>query len=165
MRAAKSRAADARKSNGATTTRERRTAIRELLASRPIATQEELRELLASRGHDVTQATLSRDLAQLGARRAAHLDGGTSYELPDGVRAPLLLVDLVRTIDDNGMLVVVHTSPGAASVVASALDRARVPEVLGTIAGDDAIFVAPARGVTTARVIRRLRELVATTAR
>ncbi len=152
---------DARTRNGASTTRERRVAIRELLGSRQVATQEELRELLAGRGHEVTQATLSRDLAQLGARRATQPDGGSYYELPDVVRAPVLLVDLVRTIDDNGTLVVVHTSPGAAQVVASVLDRAKVPEVLGTIAGDDAIFIAPARGVTTARVIKRLRELVA----
>lgn len=150
------------KNGGVPSTRDRRTAIRELLASRQVATQEELRELLAVRGHDVTQATLSRDLAQLGARRAAQPGGGSYYELPDVVRpAPLLLTDLVRTIDENGTLVVVHTTPGAAQVVASVLDRARVPEVLGTIAGDDAIFIAPARGVTTARVIRRLRELVA----
>jgi transcriptional regulator of arginine metabolism len=139
---------------------ERRAVIRELIASRQVATQEELRELLASRGHDVTQATLSRDLAQVGARRAAQPGGGTYYELGDTLRAPLLLTDLVKTIDDNGTLVVVHTSPGAAQVVAGVLDRAKVPEVLGTIAGDDAIFVAPARGVTTSRVIKRLRELV-----
>jgi transcriptional regulator of arginine metabolism len=143
------------------TTRERRAVIRELLTSHQVATQEELRELLADRGHEVTQATLSRDLAQLGARRVAQPGGGTYYELGDIVRAPMVLVDLVRTIDDNGTLVVVHTTPGAAQVVASALDRAKVPEVLGTIAGDDAIFVAPARGVTTSRVIRKLRELVA----
>ena len=141
---------------------ERRAVIRELIQSRQVATQEELRELLASRGHDVTQATLSRDLAQVGARRAAQPGGGTHYELGDMLRAPLLLNDLVRTIDDNGTLVVVHTSPGAAQVVAGVLDRAKVPEVLGTIAGDDAIFVAPARGVTTSRVIKKLRELVAT---
>ena len=148
--------------NGAAATRDRRTAIRELLASQQVATQEDLRELLAARGHDVTQATLSRDLAQLGARRVAQPGGGSQYELPDAPppSQPLLL-DLVRTIDDNGTLVVVHTTPGAAQVVANVLDRARVPEVLGTIAGDDAIFVAPARGVATSRVIRRLRELVA----
>ncbi|HEX5062092.1 MAG TPA: hypothetical protein VFV99_22135 [Kofleriaceae bacterium] len=140
---------------------ERRAVIRELIASRPVATQEELRELLAGRGHDVTQATLSRDLAQLGARRAAQPGGGTSYELGDSIRTPTLVSDLVRAIDDNGTLVVVHTTPGAAQVVAGVLDRAKVPEVLGTIAGDDAIFVAPARGVTTSRVIRKLRELVA----
>ncbi len=144
-----------------TRTTERRAVIRELLQSRQVATQEELRELLAGRGHDVTQATLSRDLAHVGARRAAQPGGGTYYELGESVRAPLLLEDLVRTIDDTGTLVVVHTTPGAAQVVAGVLDRAKVPEVLGTIAGDDAIFVAPARGVATSRVIKKLRELVA----
>jgi transcriptional regulator of arginine metabolism len=144
-----------------TRTTERRAVIRELIQSRQVATQEELRELLAGRGHDVTQATLSRDLAHVGARRAAQPGGGTYYELGESVRAPLLLEDLVRTIDDNGTLVVVHTTPGAAQVVAGVLDRAKVPEVLGTIAGDDAIFVAPARGVATSRVIKKLRELFA----
>jgi transcriptional regulator of arginine metabolism len=145
-----------------TATRTRRTEIRSLIARRPVATQEELRSLLADLGHDVTQATLSRDLAQLGAKRVAQPGGGTHYELPDAPpRAVPLLADLVRTIDDNGTLVVVHTTPGAAQVVASALDRARVPEVLGTIAGDDAIFIAPARGISTSRVIRKLRDLVA----
>ncbi len=138
-------------------TRKRRDEIRRLIAGRPVATQEELRELLLARGHAVTQATLSRDLAQLGARRVALPAGGTAYELGD---APPLLADLVRAIDDNGSLVVVHTHPGAAQVVAGAVDRARLPEVLGTIAGDDAIFLAPARGVTAARLTRRLRDLV-----
>ena len=94
----------------ATVTRARRDEIRALIASRPVATQEDLRELLAARGHAVTQATLSRDLAQLGARRAAHPGGGTAYELPlDGTpRAPLLR-DLVRAVDDNGSLVVRQT--------------------------------------------------------
>ena len=144
------------------TSRSRRAAIRQLIASRPVATQEELRSLLADRGHEVTQATLSRDLAQLGARRAAQPGGGTHYELPDAPRAVPLLADLVQTIDDNGTLVVVHTSSGAAQVVAGTLDRARLTEVLGTIAGDDAIFIAPARGVSTTKVIRKLRELLAT---
>jgi transcriptional regulator of arginine metabolism len=99
---------------------------------------------------------LSRDLAKLGARRAT---GGT-YELPDAIPRVPLLSDLVRGVDDNGSLVVIHTTAGAAQVVASSFDRARLPEALGTIAGDDTIFVAPARGVTTARLARRLRELV-----
>ena len=135
-------------------TRERRSTIRELIAARPVATQEELRALLAGRGHTVTQATLSRDLAHLGAHRTTH-----GYELPDAA-APPLLPDLVRSIDDNGTLVVIHTAPGAAMVVASALDRARPAEILGTIAGDDAIFVAPARGVAAAKLVKRVRELV-----
>ena len=135
-------------------TRERRSTIRELIAARPVATQEELRALLAGRGHTVTQATLSRDLAHLGAHRTTH-----GYELPDAA-APPLLPDLIRSIDDNGTLVVIHTAPGAAMVVASALDRARPAEILGTIAGDDAIFVAPARGVAAAKLVKRVRELV-----
>lgn len=135
----------------------RRAEIRALIASRPVATQEELRALLAGRGHVVTQATLSRDLARLGARRAA-----TGYELVDAPRAQPVLGELVRTIADNGSLVVVHTAAGAAQVVAGTLDRARLPEILGTIAGDDAIFVAPSRGVATSRLIRRLRDLLET---
>jgi transcriptional regulator of arginine metabolism len=134
--------------------RERRKVIRELVGAGPIATQAELRTVLAERGHDVTQATLSRDLAQLGARRAA-----TGYELPDA--PPAILPDLVRSVDDNGTLVVIHTAPGAAHVVASALDRAKPVEILGTIAGDDAIFVAPARGVAANRLAKRVREIVA----
>lgn len=143
------------------TTQDRRAAIRSLIAMRQVSTQEDLRNLLAERGHDVTQATLSRDLAQLGARRAAQPGGGTYYELPASRPAPPLLADLVRDIGDNGTLVVVHTSPGAASIVAGILDNARVPEVLGTIAGDDAIFIAPARGTSTAKLVRKLREIVA----
>lgn len=145
----------------ATATKTRRDEIRAVIASRPVATQEELRELLAARGHAVTQATLSRDLAQLGARRAAQPTGGTAYELPqDGAPRTPLLRDLVRAVDDNGSLVVIHTTAGAAQVVASTFDRAHLPEVLGTIAGDDTIFVAPARGVTTAKLARRLRDVL-----
>ncbi|CAN5149233.1 transcriptional regulator ArgR [soil metagenome] len=135
--------------------RDRRELIRELLVVRPIATQEELRAVLAERGYDVTQATLSRDLAQLGARRAA-----SGYELPAVGPTQPLLPDLVRSIDDNGTLVVIHTAPGAAQIIASALDRAKPVEILGTIAGDDAIFVAPARGVAAQKLAKRVRELV-----
>ncbi|MFT3697567.1 MAG: hypothetical protein QM831_30770 [Kofleriaceae bacterium] len=134
--------------------RARRAVIRQLVGARAIATQEELRAMLAERGHDVTQATLSRDLAHLDAKR-----GPNGYELPDA-SAPTVLPDLIRSVDDNGTLVVIHTAPGAAQVVASALDRARPADILGTIAGDDAIFVAPARGVAAGRLAKRVRELL-----
>ena len=140
-----------------TKTHERRGEIRQLIASRPIGTQEELRSLLAARGHDVTQATLSRDLATLGARRAA----GGADERPDATPRVPLLSDLVRGVDDNGTLVIVRTASGAAQVVANVIDRAQLAEVLGTIAGDDTIFIAPARNIGPARVIKRLRSLVA----
>ena len=145
----------------ATVTRARRDEIRAIIASRPVATQEDLRELLAARGHAVTQATLSRDLAQLGARRAAQPGGGTAYELADAPRTPLLR-DLVLIFFYYWSIFVIYTTAGAAQVVASTFDRAHLPEALGTIAGDDTIFVAPARGVTTAKLARRLRDVLAT---
>ncbi len=135
-------------------------AIRELIASERIATQGELRARLAQRGHALDQSAISRALARLGARRARQPDGSLVYELADAPRAPEAWTWLVTAVDDNGTLVVARTTAGAAQVVASAIDRAKLPEVLGTIAGDDTVFLAPARGVAAARLARRLRELV-----
>lgn len=142
----------------------RRAAIRELIRSRMVGTQEELRQLLASRGYEVTQATLSRDLARLGARRVALREGGTAYEVeevrvPDGAESLASRRDQVISVVETDALVVVHTMPGAASAVALAVDRARLGEVAGTIAGDDTIFIAPARGVGPGRVARQLKSL------
>jgi transcriptional regulator of arginine metabolism len=133
-------------------------AIRDLIASHRVATQDELRTRLADRGHVLDQSAISRALARLGARRVRQPDGVLAYELPDAPREAWIW--LVTQIEDNGSLVVARTTTGAAQVVASAIDRARLPEVLGTIAGDDTIFLAPARGVSTNRLARRLRDLV-----
>ncbi|MDB4957814.1 MAG: Arginine pathway regulatory protein ArgR, repressor of arg regulon [Myxococcales bacterium] len=141
-------------------TRERRDEIRQLIASQPVATQAQLRALLVDRGYAVTQATLSRDLAQLRARRAPLPAGGTLYELPDAPNPAPLLADLIRSIDDNGTLVIIRTTSGAAQVVASAIDRAQLVEAAGTIAGDDTIFLAPARSVPAARLAKRVREII-----
>jgi transcriptional regulator of arginine metabolism len=141
----------------------RHAAIRRLIRSQRVSTQEELVGLLAGEGFHVTQATLSRDLAQLGALRATRPDG-TYYEL-DPAAVPVSgehlreLGDLVRSISDNDMLVVVRTQAGAASAIALAIDTARLPECLGTLAGDDTIFATPVRGVTTRRLAQRLRAL------
>ena len=147
------------------TTEARREAIRRLIRGRRVATQEDLRGLLADQGFDVTQGTLSRDLARLGARRAPGTEGGTVYELPSegGAASPDVveaLSPLVRGIRDNGALVVVHTTPGAAQAVALALDQARLPEVLGTIAGDDTVFVAPMQAASASRLTRVLQGLL-----
>lgn len=144
----------------------RREAIRRLIRSRKVATQEELRELLAAESFDVTQATLSRDLARIGARRATLPEGGSAYEL-EGF-GPLASVDhplaqlrpMVVDLDFNDAMVVVHTIPGAASPVALALDRSRLQEVLGTIAGDDTVFVAPRRAISPGKVCKQLRSLM-----
>lgn len=142
-------------------TEARRAAIRRLLAERQVSTQDALRTLLAREGHRVTQGTLSRDLAAVGARRARLAAGGTFYELAGTSPPPAgeelrTLGNLVTRVRDNGSLVVVHTHAGAASAVALALDQARLREVLGTLAGDDTVFVAPAQGVGASRLRERL---------
>jgi len=147
-------------------TQERRAAIRELIRSREVATQEDLRELLAKRGFEVTQATLSRDLAKLGARRVSRAEGGTAYEFPEARVVETSaeerlgdLAEMVVTVGHNGALVVIHTTAGTASAVALAIDTARIPQVLGTLAGDDCIFLAPARGHAAAKVTTKLQKL------
>lgn len=135
----------------------RREVIRRLLRSQLVATQEDLGRLLEREGIEVNQATLSRDLAKLKARRVTLPDGGTLYELAD---SPLSRSDealrqvyhLVTTVDDGDAMVVVRTLPGGAPAVAAAIDSSRPPAVLGTLAGDDTIFIVPARGVKPARI-------------
>ncbi len=135
----------------------RRDAVARLLRARRIGTQEELLTALEGEGFRATQATLSRDLARLGARRVSRPEGAF-YEVdgpagPDGLAA---LRGLVQGAQANDSLVVVRTAAGAASAVARAVDDARLPEVLGTIAGDDTIFVAPAAGWKPSRLAARL---------
>lgn len=143
---------------------ERRFAIRDLIRQKRIATQEELRQLLRRQGFEVTQATLSRDLARLGARRVALPEGGTVYEVEEGkpangLEALAAYREMVLSLKDTDALVVVHTSSGAASAVASGLDRSRLPEIEGTLAGDDTIFIAPTRGTTPTKLLKTLRDL------
>jgi transcriptional regulator of arginine metabolism len=109
-------------------------------------------------GFEVTQATLSRDLARLGARRLSSPEGGTAYELgPEDPRDALAaLRGLVSAVSSNGALVVVRTQPGLAPAVARAIDLARLPDVLGTLAGDDTIFIAPAHAQRARSVEGRL---------
>ena len=148
-------------------TRARRALIVELVRTRHIATQSDLRDLLRGRGHDVTQATLSRDLAKLGARRVALPGGGTAYEV-DGftARTPgepsqlAAMAPLVLGIREGAAIVVIHTRPGAAQAVAATLDQARLDSIIGSIAGDDTIFVVPERRVTTAALAKTLRRML-----
>jgi transcriptional regulator of arginine metabolism len=141
----------------------RRDAVARLIRARRIATQDELLAALRAEGFEVTQATLSRDLARLGARRVSDPQGGTRYELSpeerrDGIEA---VGRLVGTVTCNGSLVVVRTHPGSAPAVARAIDMARLADVLGTIAGDDTVFIAPLRERRARALADRVKELFA----
>ena len=138
----------------------RREAVARILRTRRIGTQEELLAALAEAGHRATQATLSRDLARLEARRVSRPDGGAFYELPGPGDELSALRGQIAAISANGSLAVIRTLPGSASAVARAIDLAQVPEVLGTIAGDDTIFVAPAGAARPHRLAARLAELL-----
>ncbi len=143
----------------------RRRAVADLIRARRIGTQEELLESLRAGGFHATQATLSRDLARLGARRVSEPNGGTRYELSheqrrDGLEA---VGRLVTSVSCNGSLVVIRTHPGSAPAVARAVDLAGLPEILGTIAGDDTVFIAPSRekrARALADEVRRLFDMV-----
>ena len=143
-----------------------------LLAAREVHSQAELAALLAEEGIDVTQATLSRDLEELGAVKLRGADGGTGvYVVPEdgspvrGVcggteRLSRLLGDLLVSTDASANLAVLRTPPGAAHYLASAIDRAALTEVVGTIAGDDTIFVVarePDSGAQLAALFENIR--------
>ena len=143
-----------------------------LLAAREVHSQAELAALLAEEGIDVTQATLSRDLEELGAVKLRGADGGGGvYVVPEdgspvrGVaggteRLSRLLADLLVSTDASANLAVLRTPPGAAHYLASAIDRAALPEVVGTIAGDDTIFVVarePVSGAQLAALFENIR--------
>lgn len=142
-------------------TSERRDHVRRLIAAGGVHTQAELVAALRARGAEITQATISRDLAGLGVVRGFR-GGRLTYLLPDDMtdgtgaaegRLRRLLADLPLTIGETAPLVVLRTSPGGANAIASAIDLSQWEDVVGTIAGDDTIFVA----CTDAAAMRRFR--------
>jgi len=145
----------------------RQRAIRDLVEQRPIRTQQELAAALRERGFRTTQATISRDVAELGLVKAGR--GGTqTYAVPPRLREAdasgeervrRLLHDMPVEIREAGNLLVLRTLPGSAHPLAAALDRARWPEVVGSIAGDDTVFVAFSDRGGLARIRRRLEQL------
>lgn len=145
----------------------RQRAIRDLVARRPIRTQQELAAALRERGFRATQATISRDVAELGLVKAQR-DGVQAYAVPPRLieaettgeeRLRALLRDLPVELREAGTLLVIRTLPGSAHAIAAALDRARWPEVAGSIGGDDTVFVAIPDRTALGRVHRRLAEM------
>lgn len=121
-------------------------ALKRLLEAEETSTQEELREQLEQLDFTVNQSTVSRDLRRLGAIKQTDSDGRTTYRISN--ESPLVNVkslnNLIRSIAHNGAMIVVKTDPGSAPLIARHIDNLRSEEILGTIAGDDTIFVAPA---------------------
>lgn len=144
-------------------TNARRREVRNLLSSGEIASQSDLQSLLAERGFDVTQATISRDLDSVGAERVKD-NGGFRYRVSrhadndnEAVAALLEAVDeFVESLVTSGNLIVMKVPPGAAQFVASRIDAAELSGSLGTIAGDDTILVVADEQVGVSRLSRRL---------
>ena len=142
----------------------RRTQIVELLRRDKVATQGELRRKLARRGIHVTQATVSRDIEELGVVKTRE-----GYRLPEALEAvspsqptlPVLLKEFMREARQAASLVIVKTHPGNAHTVAAALDAAAWPEIAGTVAGDDTIMVATPGAAEAARVAKKILALAA----
>jgi len=143
----------------------RQAAIRELVSAHEVGSQEELRQLLVGQGVDVTQATLSRDIRDLGLARVSAEDG-VRYVIPgsreDDEDKPLLaslLPQLFSRIDGVGELIVLHTVRSGAQPIAEAIDQEEFPEVLGTIAGDDTILIVTRSTEARQALTRLLLEL------
>lgn len=141
---------------------ERQGAILRLVQERELSTQSELADALREHGIETVQGTVSRDVAQLGLLKVRNAEGRLVYALPGSAdldRLSELASALRRSATDlvaAANLVVIHTPPGNANVLASAIDRAGLPDVAGTVAGDDTIFVAPREGISAAELAEEL---------
>ena len=135
---------------------ERQGAILRLVQERKLGTQTEVADALRDVGVDTTQATVSRDIAQLGLVKVRDEVGRLVYALPGAADLDRLseLAAAIRrwatSVTPTGNLVVIHTPPGYAMPLARAIDSAALPDVAGTIAGDDTIFVAAREGLSGA---------------
>ena len=127
----------------------RQRAIRQLVASRPVGSQRELVDALVEEGFDVTQATVSRDITELGLLKAPRANGH-AYVSPEDVAAPpatsderlrRILVDVPVTVGRSGLILVLTGTPGTASVVAQAIDESTLDDQEGTLAGDNTLLV------------------------
>lgn len=135
---------------------DRQTVIREIVRGDGVRTQRALVEALRDRGYACTQATISRDIAEMGLHK---LPEGV-YVLAEDLHLQRMVRDLVVDVRRAGNLVVIHASSGTAQGVAAALDAAELPDILGSVAGDDTILVVAATeadGIAFEEMIERLR--------
>jgi transcriptional regulator of arginine metabolism len=154
-----------------TTKVQRQQAIAKLIATNAITSQPQLLDLLAADGIGATQATVSRDLDDLGAVKVRLPGGETVYAIPEYEPARQVPLDHLRRVmgewvaevRSSGNLVVLRTPPGCAHVVASALDRSNLPSIIGTVAGDDTLMCVAEEAVGGVELASTLRELAGLT--
>nr|ADI18358.1 arginine repressor [uncultured actinobacterium HF4000_04C13] len=141
--------------------------ISRILANEVVTSQEQLVRLLADDGVESTQATVSRDLEDLGAVKVRVSGGESVYAIPEHPADRVVPVDQLRRVmgewvvevESSGNLVVLRTPPGSAHVVASALDRTGIEGSIGTVAGDDTLMMVAAEGTTGENLAVTLRNL------
>ena len=154
-----------------TTKVQRQQTISRLIGRHPVTSQPQLLELLSTEGISATQATVSRDLEDLGAVKVRVSGGETVYAIPDYEPERMaphdhlrrVLSEWVVEISKSGNLVVVRTPPGCAHVVASALDRSALPGLLGTVAGDDTLFIVASERTGGTKMAATLSDLAGMT--
>lgn len=137
-------------------------AIKQIIMTRPIGTQEELCRELGKMGFEVTQATLSRDLRDVGVVRLMMPEGARYALHPESEdrRMAAFLGYEVEWIDANDSMIVIRTLPGRAQGVAEVLDSLHVPEILGTLAGDNTIFITPRSTRKIPQLVKNLRSIM-----
>lgn len=146
---------------------QRQALIAEMLRAEAINSQERVVERLADHGVSATQATVSRDLEDLGAIKVRLPGGHSAYAIPDHPHDQVAPTEHLRRVFTEWVLsavassniIVIRTLPGSAHVVAAAIDRSGLDEVLGTVAGDDTLFVVSAVETTGERVAELFRSL------
>ncbi len=145
-------------------------ALRMIISSQELGSQEELLEALKKEGFQLTQATLSRDLKQLKVAKAATMRGNYVYVLPNDtmykrISTPQSIREMMQvpgfqSINFSGNIGVIKTRPGYASSIAYNIDNSHIDEILGTIAGDDTILIVIKQGVMKDEVVRTLSRVV-----
>jgi transcriptional regulator of arginine metabolism len=143
----------------------RQSAILDVVEHEPVRSQEQLRQRLSSRGFQVTQATLSRDIKELGllkrssdgAYQPSGVDATSSTSAVDAMGRAL--AEYLVSIEPVQQLIVVHTGAGQAQMLGLAIDRARLSEVVGTIAGDDTILIIARDAKTAQAVVKQFQDL------
>jgi transcriptional regulator of arginine metabolism len=149
------------------TKQQRQQIITRLIAQENVCSQPRLQEMLKDQGIEATQATISRDLEELGAVKIRVAGGDSIYAIAEYAPARVapsdqlrrVMAEWVAEVTSSGNLVVVRTPPGCAHVVASALDRSALSGLLGTVAGDDTIFCVAAEDIGGAGLAEELRSL------